>query len=267
VVGAHLHPWTTPPFEEIVSQANSYGCNLAPDLEFRKMEVLKATITDTFGVQPLFFKAGRYGVGPCTIAALDKLGFKVDMSIMPGADYRADGGPDFAGADASPAMYAGGQILSVPMTRGQTGLFPHLAPTLARSARLPGPTSRLRGALAHLGLVNTVTLTPEGMSAEEQKALLKSMVKGGYRTFVLHYHSPSLAPGNTPYVRTSMELVEFLRRLRSVCEFFIRDIGGLAASPGDLLAPQDRHLLWPDQPCHVTRLRPTAAACRPVLRR
>ncbi len=245
VVGAHLHPWTTPPYEEALSVRHSFGCNLDPGLEHRKLTVLKAAIIESFGVAPLFFKAGRYGAGQHTVAALESLGIDVDFSIMPGADYRAGGGPDFKPADATPYHYATHPVLAVPMTRGQVGPIGAFAPGLGRGLPWTPAGRRLRGVLARLGLLNTITLTPEGVEADEQKTLIKTMLSRGHRTFVLHYHSPSLMPGNTPYVRNQEDLAAFLGRLEAVCSYFIRDLGGMAGAPADFLAPERRHLLWP----------------------
>ena len=44
-------------------------------------------------------------------------------------------------------------------------------------------------------------------------------------------HSPSLAPGNTPYVRDTAELRTFLRRIEQYVEFFMDEIGGRPATP------------------------------------
>jgi hypothetical protein len=74
---------------------------------------------------------------------------------------------------------------------------------------------------------------------------MQHLLNLGHRRFVLHYHSPSLVPGNTPYVRTRDELVEFKERLATVCQFFFEEIGGLPGQPGDLLSVASRELLWP----------------------
>ena len=74
----------------------------------------------------------------------------------------------------------------------------------------------LPGILSRLHLANTVTLTPEGVSADEQIRLIQSMAARGVRVFTLHYHSPSLA-SRTPYVRTQAQLANFLDSLRTVC--------------------------------------------------
>jgi hypothetical protein len=245
VIGAHLHPWTTPPLEETVSDFNSYQCNLEPALEIRKIAVLKDQIERSFGAAPLFFKAGRYGVAPRTFEALSDMGFAVDLSIMPLADFRADGGPDFRDTRAMPYV-AQERLLSLPMTRGQIGL---LTPTSTRAHRIvQSPilkAMKLPGILARLGLVNTVTLTPEGISADEQIGLIRALFARGTRHFVLHYHSPSLVPGNTPYVRSQADLKAFLHRIQTVCRFFIDDLGGLAGNPADLVPQHARESLWP----------------------
>src|SRR5690242_16087063 len=41
-IGAHLHPWVNPPFEEEVSTRNSYPGNLPPSLEKAKLARLTA---------------------------------------------------------------------------------------------------------------------------------------------------------------------------------------------------------------------------------
>ena len=245
-IGAHLHPWINPPFEEIVSQRNSFAGNLPQDLEERKLRVLCETIKDSFGISPLFFKAGRYGLGSHTLESLRELGFAVDLSIMPRSDGRAKGGVDFRSLDARPYRAASGQILSLPMTRAHLGPLAPLAPAVHAAMHSPLMTSLgLPGILAHLGLLNTVTLTPEGVSAREQIQLLETQLRRGYRTFVLHYHSPSLSPGHTPYVRTEADLARFLKRIEAVCSFFFEQIGGMPGHPADLLPQDKRANLWP----------------------
>ena len=245
-IGAHLHPWINPPFEEVVSQRNSFAGNLPSDLEERKLRVLCDAIRQSFGISPLFFKAGRYGLGSHTLETLRELGFAVDLSIMPRSDGRAKGGVDFRSVDARPYRAASGQILSVPMTRAHLGPLAPLAPRVHAAMHSPIMTSLgLPGILANLGLLNTVTLTPEGIPAKEQIQLLKTQLRRGYRTFVLHYHSPSVSPGHTPYVRTDADLAKFLKRIEAVCDFFFDQTGGMPGHPADLLPQDKRDRLWP----------------------
>jgi hypothetical protein len=52
------------------------------------------------------------------------------------------------------------------------------------------------------------------------------MLATGHRIFVLTYHSPSLVPGNTPYVRNQEQLDRFLDWLDEFYVFFREEAGG-----------------------------------------
>src|SRR5881392_3452523 len=68
-IGAHLHPWNTPPLEEPLLPRNSMLKNLPPALQLAKLQRLTATLREAIGARPLAFRAGRYGLGRDTIAA------------------------------------------------------------------------------------------------------------------------------------------------------------------------------------------------------
>ncbi|HZG08014.1 MAG TPA: polysaccharide deacetylase family protein [Allosphingosinicella sp.] len=227
-IGAHLHPWVCPPHEEEVSRFNSYHCNLPPALERAKIEALTAAIEEGFGSRPTVFKAGRYGFGRSTAATIAQLGYKIDCSFVPHASFAADGGPSFHGTPDRPFWLDVEQrLLEVPLTAGFIGaagrfgsrLRPVFESRLARRLRVPG-------LLARTGLVARSTLTPEGVSADEQIRLLKTLIGRGHSFFTMVYHSPSLAPGNTPYVRDAAELGAFLGRIEKVLSAFCDDMDG-----------------------------------------
>lgn len=227
-IGAHLHSWVTPPHHEVVNAHTSYQCNLAPALKQAKIERLTFALEKAFGERPTVFKSGRYGIGPRTPPMLARLGYKVDCSILPFHDLRADGGPDFRQAQDQPHWIAGvPDLLEVPVTSGFFGR----APTFAE--RIPGlftsraaSALRIPGLLGRTGVATRSRLTPEGVPAAEQCALLEALVQRGRRTFSLYYHSPSLTPGHTPYVRTEADLELFLERLEVVLTFFRDRLGG-----------------------------------------
>src|SRR5436309_6897419 len=68
-IGAHLHPWNTPPLDEAFVPCNSMLRNLSADLQRAKLGRLTATLADAFDTRPRVFRAGRFGVGPETIGA------------------------------------------------------------------------------------------------------------------------------------------------------------------------------------------------------
>lgn len=227
-IGAHLHPWVTPPHEEKVGNRNSYECNLPPSLERSKIAALTEAIESAFGDRPTVFKAGRHGFGASTARAISALGYKVDCSLLPYHDMRRDGGPDFARACAEPHwLYAAPNVLEVPVTNGFFGRLARAGPSIAHlfdnraAAKL-----RIPGLLSKAGLVTRSRLSPEGISAAEQCRLLDALVENGQRFFTLVYHSPSLVPGNTPYVRDEAELAAFVATIEQVLTYFRDVIGG-----------------------------------------
>jgi hypothetical protein len=225
-IGAHLHPWVTPPHAEPVTARNSYHCNLPPELERAKLAALTAAIEQGFGARPTAFKAGRYGYGPNTGKALAELGYRVDCSFVPHTDLSGDGGPDYRGVPDAPHWLDNG-LLEVPLTVGFLGAMPGLGEKAGWLFDSPGAERlHLPGVLARTGLVARSRLTPEGTPAAEQCRLLEAMARRGHRLFSLTYHSPSLEPGHTPYVRDAAELARFLGAIEQVLAFFRDELGG-----------------------------------------
>ena len=227
-IGAHLHPWVTPPHQEAVNARNSYHCNLPPALEQAKLAALTEAIEAGFGERPTVFKAGRYGFGPSTRAALVDLGYQVDCSYVPHSDFSADGGPDFRGLPDVPHwLDEESGLLEIPLSVGYFGAMTGLAQKADWLFDSPGAeTLRIPGMLARAGLVARARLTPEGTSAAEQCRLIAAMAARGHRTFSLTYHSPSLEPGHTPYVRSEADLARFLAAIETVLAFFRDEMGG-----------------------------------------
>lgn len=235
-IGAHLHPWVNPPHAEVVSTRNSYPGNLPVDLEREKLAALGKAIEASFGFRPTIYKAGRYGVGRATAATLRELGYSIDMSLVPHTDFGADGGPDFRALPDRPHWVGEGRdLLEIPLSRGFSGRLAGLGPALYD--RLAGLAwARLPGIFARAGLLERATLTPEGVDTAAHLRLLDAMRRQGHRVFTLNYHSPSLAAGHTPYVRSADELDRFLASIRAFLAHFLGPFGGRAATPADILA-------------------------------
>jgi glycosyltransferase involved in cell wall biosynthesis len=232
-IGAQLHAWVNPPHVEEVSVANSFAGNLPPGLERQKLEVLTDGIAEAFGEAPRIYKAGRYGLGPSTATTLERLGYAVDTSVLPHTDLRFKLGPDLRCFGPQPFLFGEArQLLQLPVTRGFIGHAPALGaaifPLVEGEAALP---SRARGALARTGVVDRVTLTPEGISLAQMKALTRALMARGQRVFVMSFHSPSLEPGHTPYVVDAATRAAFLARIEAYLEFFFGELGGAATTP------------------------------------
>lgn len=237
-IGAHLHPWVNPPFDEELSVRNSYPGNLPAALEKEKLARLTDMIEANFGRRPTVYRAGRYGIGPATGAILEELGYEVDTSVVPFTDFRRDHGPDFSAFDGGPFWFGPrGRILELPLTvawHGQlSALGMRLQPSLMSNL---GLWLHLPGLLARLQLLERIRLTPEGASFEELKRLTDTMIAAGERLFVFSYHSPSVVPGNTPYVRDESELQRFLGVIERYCDYFRGVCGGEGSTPHEVRA-------------------------------
>ncbi|HJU19493.1 MAG TPA: polysaccharide deacetylase family protein, partial [Stellaceae bacterium] len=244
VIGSQLHPWVNPPIVELLNRHNSFPGNLPFDLELEKIRVLTDSIAENLGVTPRIYKAGRYGVGPNTAAILRQLDYCVDMSVHSRRTYHEEGGPDFRAIPPIPFWLDGAeQILEIPLTCDYYGLFRRwgdrvyhdwLNAALGHSLHLPGVSARL-------GLLNRVSISPEGYPLKEAKQLTNALIDRGVKVFTLAFHSPSLEPGNTPYVRSQRDLDRLLAWLAQYIEFFLGKLGGKPSTPLDLwtLAQQD----------------------------
>jgi hypothetical protein len=132
------------------------------------------------------------------------------------------------------------------MTRSEVGLMPSLAAFgTAVQALRGGVLLHVPSILARLRLADTITLTPEGVTADEQIRLIRAMLKRGCRRFVLHYHSPSLSPGNTPYARDRTGAETLVQRLHDVCRVFFNELGGIAGDPRGLSHSPAKALIHP----------------------
>ncbi len=206
-IGTQLHPWVNPPIEEEVTGFNSFTGNLPLALQRAKLVALTDQVTRAFGKRPLVYRAGRYGIGPDTPTLLAELGYRIDSSMRAGYDYSSEGGPDFT-AVTNHAFHLAEGLVELPfstiftgaMRRGGAGLH-------RRLGRLPHGI----GTASRLGLLSRVALTPEDMPLGEAKEAVRVALGEGLRLLNFAFHSPSVEPGHTPYVRTEADLAAFLR--------------------------------------------------------
>lgn len=242
-IGTQLHPWVNPPFVEAVSARNSYAGNLPPAIEAAKLDALTDAITAAVDRRPRAYRAGRYGIGPRTAELLAERGYRLDSSVRPGFDYREDGGPDFRRAGDRATWLADG-LIELPLTTVYTGRLRRFArPLHDVAARLP----RAHGALSRTGLLSRVPLSPEGTTAVEAVAAIEQAVADGTPVLNFSFHSPSLVPGHTPYVRNEADLAR-LHDWWDAALACLDRLGVRPASLSDLLAAA-----CPPPPASATR--------------
>jgi len=203
-IGVQLHPWVNPPFTETVNQQNSFAGNLPFDLEADKFARLRDQIEKQFAAAPLIYRAGRYGLGPRTGEILQANGIAIDTSVRAKFDYSAAGGPDYRNHPLQPYWLDDAQsLLELPLTTTFWGMLRQLGNQIyPRLWRAP----QLRGLMAHAGLLERIPLTPEGVSVEEAIRGIDIALDTDLPVLVFSFHSPSLSPGHTPYVKDEDEL-------------------------------------------------------------
>lgn len=214
-IGVQLHPWVNPPFDELVSENNSYACNLLPELERAKLTALYEAIVSRCGLRPDIYRAGRYGAGPNTPQILKDLGISVDSSVRARFDYSAQGGPNYAQYPVNPYWIDRNCLLELPLTTVFSGVM--------RSAGnvVFGEwfgSNAARSILARSNMLERIALTPEGIPLEKALEAIDIALQEGVKVINLSLHSPSLAVGHTPYVRTDEQLDSLYRWFKAVFE-------------------------------------------------
>lgn len=238
-IGAHLHPWCTPPLEAHGSRRPvTYAHRLPVPLQEAKLAVLCRTIADAFGIRPTSYRAGRWGFDRSTVPVLERLGFTVDTSVYPLWWDGARGGPSFRRAPQAPyrldaadvSRPGGGAVVEVPASAGFVG---RLSTTLECATRLLPPAPGLRRVLVRLGLC---ALQPEAYSLDAMRALIDEHVARAVPVLNITFHSSALLPGATPFVRDVPALHAFMARLEGILEHALGRHQAIALALSDVPA-------------------------------
>ncbi len=224
-VGAHIHPWNTPPFSEPFTPANTSLKNLPAELQAEKLETLTAAIRSGTGIQPLSFRAGRWSISPTVIRVLAQAGYRTDTSVLPYVFWpTVDDPPSFHRTPTAPYRLGPDSDLQTPVA---DGAIVEITPTVGFT-RWPwtmyGPLNKalrvkllrplhVPGILARLGALDCIELSPESTSLRDMRRLTDVAVRHGVTTLNMFFHSGPLMPGKSPFVNSTEQLEEFLRRI------------------------------------------------------
>lgn len=235
-VGTHVHPWCNPPFtatSEVPSTTNtSFLCNLPTTEQRDKICWLTDEIEEKFDRRPTSFRAGRYGLDITGARILSELGYTVDSSVIPFSNWASEGGPNFERAPHTPYFIGEddlcspcetGSLLEVPVSVGFNRPDFQRAWAIREIAMKPW-LRRLRsvGILDRLGIVRRLKFSPEQSDARDMKQLVNAYLAGGAPVMVMLFHSTSLVPGFSPYVKTAERLERYYNDLRAILEYCLR---------------------------------------------
>ena len=223
-IGAHMHPWNTPPLSENEAKINEFPSNLPRERQFEKIKTVTDELAGAFGSRPTSFRAGRFGFSKETNDILLQLGYLVDSSITPMVSWAHLNGPDFQKYPASPFWLnnTGERLLEVPVSIGLNRKIPPVLEKLYM--RIPRIT-RLRGLMSreYLNIIDLIWLYPVLYSEKEMLELVNTMISKSMNVFNVFFHSNEIRPGESIYTKTADDLERFYRRLEVYLDFMVND--------------------------------------------
>ena len=228
-LAAHLHPWSTPPYATSGNEPSMLN-RYPPEIQLAKLRTLTDMHGEAFGARPVSFRAGRFGLGMATVQCLIQSGYRVDSSVTPLLSWEAfDGGPDFLGAPYSAYHLDGrgdvrrpvtdGALMEVPLSVGFTRFGAQHWDRMATLMRQPAARGLFLPSLgARTGIVRRAILSPETNSVAEMLAVSERLVASGASHLHVFFHSSTLRPGLTPFVRSRSDLDRFYTRIERFVE-------------------------------------------------
>lgn len=208
-IGAHLHHWSTPPFEddaEFCGGAPARTHTLDPELlEARLVSLLEAG--RAFQGAPIrSFRMGRWDLKSPLFPMLARNGIRTDSSICPLRVYK--GGADHFLAPYQPYWPLGTDtpFLEVPVT--QIPLFSFL-PRLWQ--KLYGPTDRRD----NFHFLAALSASPFWHNDAVMRLCVRLLRMRHGTVLCLFWHSTEIWPGGSPAVPDAAAVEHVLRRVRS----------------------------------------------------
>ncbi len=222
-IGAHLHPWCNPPYEEEITIPNTYTNNLPNKLQLNKLEVLTNIITEIIGVTPKSYRAGRYGFDESTVPVLEQLGYTIDTSIVPLRNNHRSEEPVFGMVELNPYFlnehnietHGNSRILEIPLTVD----FTRPIPSIVKKWYPNFPDIGIRRVLRKIWGIDLVWLRPSYATLEEMQALADTVIGQGVRVLNMMFHSSELLPGASPYNKTRKDVEQFLKKVAELMQY------------------------------------------------
>lgn len=229
-IGAHFHPWTTPPIAEEEIEKGTYPHHLSAERHYEKMMRLTKTIEESIGVRPVSFRAGRWGFDGESLRVLEKLGYRVDSSVTPFYSWEEDGGPVFVHAPTYPyfpdsedvCREGKSALLEVPVTIGLSGVLRHLPEGVLRTVR---DRRRLFTFLQRIKLLTTRWLRPTYTSGKGMIRLSRNVLDEGGKVLTMMFHSSEIIVGGSPHHSNEAKLSHFFNQLEEILSYLIKERG------------------------------------------
>lgn len=210
-LGAHLHPWNTPPYAPLPYPEPVRFMNLPRDLLREKMVTLLTSLKNNLGVTPTSFRMGRFDLSNQVLALLPELGFKVDSSMVPLMPHL--GGPERLLLPSDPFPLPG---LEPPVWEAPLTMVPIFASAPSLVHRLSQAISGRGGelllwAFRFLGAPGT---QPAWFPLASMQLAASLHRRRGGRVINMFVHSSELHPGASPQFPTPAAVHRLLQKIR-----------------------------------------------------
>ena len=220
-IGAHLHPWSTPPYPDLPQPEPVPSEQLPLPLLRDKLGNLISTIKDSLGVTPASFRMGRFDFGPKILSLLPEFGLRVDSSIVPltwkdRTDYFLAPADPFP---LAPATTHGPALLEVPLT--MVPVLASLPRALARLApALPGTSGRQL--LSWFKYVGAAGIQPAWFPLTSMRLAAALHRRRGGHTLTMFFHSSELKPGASRLFPNEAAVQRLVAKLRAFLTWLVQ---------------------------------------------
>lgn len=219
-VGVHIHAWNTPPEYSLPSSEMSWQPYLIEypiEVMDKKVSYITKVFEEKFGFAPLSHRAGRWAINDTYLEILNKYGYKVDCSVVPGVNMESFvgqtpgfKGPNYSHSSLDVKFY--GSLVEVPVTVIQSRHY--------FSPAHRGLKDSLRS-IYHMFKPQDLWMRPDGNNLEEMQYLLKkiNVGKADYAMFMIH--SSELMPGANPTFKTEQDIEKFYHDTEQVFQMAV----------------------------------------------
>lgn len=247
-IGAHLHPWTNPPFspsETADSESQPFPSELSNNDLWLKLKILTQTIIKNFGQPPTSYRAGRFGFDGRAVNYLRRLGYLADCSVTPKISWKKTlglkggaGGPDFRQAGVKPYLLSAEDICRA----GNSGLLEapvsiiYTGSLIKENSFLSGRFTYLDDGLAK-NILNKILFKKKWLRIFQSSkigdwsAIYKAAVRNKLPVLEFMIHSSELMPGGSPYAKDEKEVEKVYFQLEAIFKLFkSRGVEGVTLS-------------------------------------
>jgi len=234
-IGMHLHAWNSPPLVQLTDddfRHQPYLTEYPEQVMREKIRFMTRLLQERFGRTVSSHRAGRLGFDSRYAAMLLAEGYRVDCSVTPGLDWRANlgnpegtGGVDYSAFPDRPYFLAPSDIsrpvqtglLEVPVTVRPSGFY-RMAAWAYRIPLLRRFANNLSPGLSWMGPVQPTLSAPPERNLKTMLVAERAARAAAAPHVEFMMHSSELMPGGNPTFRTASDIERLYEYLEALFE-------------------------------------------------